>query len=238
LIDLKLIAWWTACFLGSLCSGTIQAQSWNDASVKVWNRTDSVTSAGSGTIIGSNGSVGLVLTVKHLFRSGVGEIVVLRRDRHGYRGTLLAIDECSDLAAVLIVDTDDLPQVPIARGQPMNAVLAGFGVGFHLELGEFTKALRCGDVSYSFHPKPGDSGGGLFAQDGSLAGVVWGRSSDGGVAVSASRIRRFLSWPACSRAINSPPVEYDEEVSPPPIALWHQEIQGGESCSVCLSCYR
>ena len=118
LIDSRTMAWSIVCLLAWFPPAITQAQSWNDASVKIWNRTDSITSVGSGTIIGSNGDVGLVLTVKHLFNGGAGEIVVKRRDQHGYRGTLLAVDECANLAAIMILDTDDLPQVPIARSKP------------------------------------------------------------------------------------------------------------------------
>ena len=228
MIDPRIMVWLIGFLLGWLFPGTLHAQPWSDASVKISNRTDSITSVGSGTIIGSNGSIGLVVTVKHLFKNGAGEILVRRRDQHAYLATLLAVDECSDLAAVMILDTGDLPQVPIARAQPRNAILAGFGMGFRVEAGEFTDAMD-GDVEYTFHPAQGDSGAGLFARDGSLAGVVWGRSSDSGVAVSASRLRRFLSWPACLWAFTPPAVKYDEEVPLSAELSWHQQTEGRES---------
>ena len=101
------------------------AQPWLDASVRVTNRNGRIITAGSGTVIGSNGEVGLVVTVKHLFRDGVGEIIVRRRDGHGYLGKIWAVDECADLAAIVIQDTGDLPQVQISSGQPKHAVFAG-----------------------------------------------------------------------------------------------------------------
>ena len=101
------------------------AQPWLDASVRVTNRNGRIITAGSGTVIGSNGEVGLVVTVKHLFRDGVGEIIVRRRDGHGYLGKIWAVDECADLAAIVIQDTGDLPQVQISSGQPRQAVFAG-----------------------------------------------------------------------------------------------------------------
>ena len=199
------------------------AQPWLDASVRVTNRNGRIITAGSGTVIGSNGEVGLVVTVKHLFRDGVGEIIVRRRDGHGYLGKIWAVDECADLAAIVIQDTGDLPQVQISSGQPRQAVFAGFGAGFRVEPGSFMQSSTSGDTFYTFLPTSGDSGGGLFTPNGSLAGVVWGEDGQSGVAVSAARLCHFLSHPDNLWAFAGPEEERDEgpdEGIPPVVEIF------------------
>ena len=206
--------WILGCLAAWLLSLPVEAQSWNDASVKIWNRRGGMASVGSGTIIGSNGEVGLVVTVKHLFREGVGEIVVRRRDGHGYRGKIWAVSECDDLAAIVIQDTGDLPEVMVSRQQPRAAIMAGFGSGFRVQQGRFREVSNKGDVFYTFHPADGDSGGGLFAYDGSLVGVVWGRDDEGGATVGAEKLFHFLSHPDNLWAFMGPDDDPEEDDSP------------------------
>jgi S1-C subfamily serine protease len=197
-----------------LFSVPASAQSWLEASVKITNRVGKVISAGSGTIVGSNGEVGLVVTVKHLFRDGAGEIIVQRTDGHGYRGKVWSVDECADLAAIAIADTGDLPQIMIAIGQPRQAIFIGFGAGFRAESGHFRNVSNEGDVFYTFLPTSGDSGGGVFTASGSLAGVVWGEDGQGGAVVGAARLCHFLSHPDNLWAFVGPDEETDEDIPP------------------------
>lgn len=213
-VDLRTIAWLIGYLLAWLFPLPAGAQSWNDASVKITNRNGQIVSVGSGTIIGANGEIGLVVTVKHLFRDGVGDIIVRRRDGHGYQGKLWAVDECADLAAIAIQDTGDLPQVQISIGQPRNAITAGFGAGFRVQEGRFKQASNAGDMFYTFHPTGGDSGGGVFTPKGSLAGVVWGEDGQSGATVGTDRLRRFLSHPAVLEAFTQPDEEPEGEQPP------------------------
>ena len=205
-MDLRTLGYIIGYLLGWLLGPPTRAGTWDAASVRVMNQVGGSTTHASGTILGGDGDTGFVLTVRHLLDPGVGRLVVMRRDGHGYRAKLWATDEAADLSLLGIRDTGDLPAVRLADGQPARAVLAGFGKGFRSEEGRFTGTSTEGDGFYTFHPTEGDSGGGVFTPEGRLAGVAWGRGDDGGVAVGTARVRRFLRLARRD----------DESVPPPP----------------------
>jgi hypothetical protein len=183
------------------------AQTWMDAPVRVVGyANDGTNTLASGTIIGSNGRVALVLTCRHFLR-GVQRIAVFRRDGHGYEAAVAAIHPSADLSALMIKDTRDLPTTLISYQQPSTAFMIGFGGSrspMHSASGHYLTTTNQGDIEYSFSPRDGDSGAGTFSSDGTLAGVVWGRSGMGGMTSSLDQVRQFLRQPQCMRYLVNP----------------------------------
>ena len=147
----------------------------------------------SGVVLGGNGESAVVLTARHALE-GAEEVRVYRPGAKGYRARVIAQAEDCDLAAVLVKDTGDFPVIELAASSASSAILAGFGRGDRVKLKRGELAGR-GDRTalYTFDPVAGDSGGGVFTEAGRLQGIVWGRSSDGGAAVSLDSPRIVAS---------------------------------------------
>jgi len=189
---MRALGWIVGYLLGLLSGRMTHAGAWDDASVLVTNRVGDTTSHASGTLLGGDGETAYVLSVRHLLDRGVGTLVVRRRDGHGYRAKLWAQDTQADLSLLGVHDTGDIPKVDLAPSPPSAGIMAGFGGGYRAEGGRYAGRTTEGDVMYTFAPVEGDSGGGLFTPQGRLAGVVWGRGEDGGVAVGPTRVASFL----------------------------------------------
>jgi len=147
---------------------------------------------GSGTLIDvkADGSRGLILSCAHLFAEGAGRVVVEFPDGRTHGAILAAVDHDADLAALEIAK----PQAEVAPLsldiKPAGALRAcGFGPS-----GDY----RCAGgpiLGYSERPgqqslrmagsvRSGDSGGGVFDDQGRLVAVVWGES--GGVTYAST----------------------------------------------------
>jgi len=183
-----------------LGSGIARAAPWDEAAVRIIAYHANYQALGSGVIIGANGNTGVVLTACHVIE-GPCEIVVFRRDGHGYRARLIALNARADLAALLIKDTGDLPIVSISQRLTREAIMAGYGGGNRLILqrGQYLRSYDGGDTQITFRPVDGDSGAGVFALDGSLEGIVWGRGEEGGTCVGLGLIHQFLADARCAR---------------------------------------
>jgi len=186
----------------SLDQPTIQVPSyvkpltWSDVAVRVENRVGNISEVGSGTIVAGNGQTALVVTVKHMFHSGVGRLTVERTDHHLFEARCLGTSRYADVAALEIADPG-IRTLKIATAQAPAATLIGFG-GTHRawkHSGQFVEQTSDGTVFYSFFPIPGDSGGGVFDNSGRLVGVAWGNDGESGAVVPLSDLRRALASP-------------------------------------------
>lgn len=163
---------------------------------------------GSGTIVAASGGEAIVITCRHVAAcaGGVRATSVQSPKIGRIQAKNVWIDDRADLAAILI----DLPQppsvIPVADGDSVGMVWqVGFGVGSTLDnpwkrqgkvYGRSQFASRDNkqtNLHYDFLPRSGDSGSGLFTQDGKLAGVVWGYMSNHGCAVSVGDVRAFMT---------------------------------------------
>src|SRR4051794_4615968 len=70
------------------------------AVVRISNACQAGRAFGSGTIVESGPSGGLVVTCAHLFRDGAGQLTVQLVDGRSFPGKLLKIDQVVDLAAI------------------------------------------------------------------------------------------------------------------------------------------
>ncbi|MAT73047.1 MAG: hypothetical protein CMJ58_26485 [Planctomycetaceae bacterium] len=176
------------------------------ASCRITNRQGVVESAGSGTLVDvtDDGSAGLVLTCAHLFSEGAGEVIVSfpQGGRHGAK--LVAIDREADLAAVEIATPRVTPAALAVAGDEvvLSTTTArfracGFGGDGRLQCtsGRFVGTAGGSQrVSWKFAGavRSGDSGGGVFDEQGRLVAVVWGATDGVTYASGGGPLRNFL----------------------------------------------
>ena len=170
-----------------------------------------VNSLGSGTLVESDGRLGLVLTANHVVRDARSVTVEFDDgSRNGAR--IVARNPTDDLAALVIqkpparpaVLADDEPQA----GEPLS--IGGYGatnnyrqVGGRLGgawRNSAGSAVWC-SVSGAI-ARQGDSGGPVFDNRGRFAGVVWGQDGEGTMFVRLTCLRRFFAvipvqWRVC-----------------------------------------
>lgn len=162
------------------------------------------TSSGSGILVKSSESHGIVLTNWH----------VVRTHRHGVRvcwpggskvaGKVVKWDDAWDLAAIVVEAPPVRPVAVSAKAPHLGDVLtiAGYGPSPHRyreESGACSKFLS----PTGSHPRElievkatarqGDSGGPIFNADGEVAGVLFGSKPGMTIGPSSTRIRAFMS---------------------------------------------
>jgi hypothetical protein len=166
---------------------------------------------GSGTLIATNGSEGLVLTCAHLFDSSTQSISVTFASIGRYAARLIERDRANDLAA-LTIQSPQIATIAVSNDAPAGLLTAcGFGpngqfrcirgaiAGQATAVGASYPSLTiCGAV------RPGDSGGGLLNTSGELVGVIWGQRDGLTYATCGRPVREFLNR-VCQRAGASPP---------------------------------
>src|SRR5882724_8311478 len=82
---------------------------------------------GSGTLVASNDTVGLVLTCSHLFNSSKSNIIVSFPNGRRFAANLIALDRANDLAA-LEIHRPYLAPLAISEVEPVGILTAcGFG---------------------------------------------------------------------------------------------------------------
>ena len=189
--------------LGSYtASGAEQATSHEiqTAVCRVTNRLDGTSNVGSGTLIDKtdDGREGLVLTCAHLFREGTGEIFLSFADGKTHRAKLIDLDPQADLAAIAIANPTGKPaDVVLEMSDQTRLYACGYGprgvyrCAVGLPVGQAASAgqrsLLIGDAVRS-----GDSGGGVFDQQGRLVAVIWGEAQGVTYASYGGPLRRFL----------------------------------------------
>jgi len=191
-----------------------------DAIVRVANKLPGKIYYGSGALVYRGDRLGLVLTCRHTFDRGQGDIEVQFRDGRRYGAKLAALDQTWDLGG-LIIARPHVEPLPIADGhaQPGDEVtLCGYGENGRL-------VCRSGPVITYGRPKgadknatmfarafvrQGDSGGPTLDQAGRLVGVTWGGDdrTHTASATYAGQVREFLetgTWQPWRRNQNRTP---------------------------------
>lgn len=168
-----------------------------------------VRAGGSGTLIGTDGKQGLVLSCGHLFEHGGRTVSVKFPTIQGTAtGAVIGLDLKVDLSMITIAAPAGIygPTCVRAARQTDSELLA---IGFPW----YAKGKQCftsgkslgydgNDLHFAAHPfvHSGYSGGALLAPDGSFVGVVCGYGDDYSYAPSGPALVRFVSrWMPCAR---------------------------------------
>lgn len=157
---------------------------------------------GSGTLVGTSGDQGLVVTNWHVVRDAKGRIEVVFPDGFRSAANVLATDADWDLAALAIWRPAVEP-VPLAAGAPRAGeplTIAGYGSGrYRAVTGRCTQYVAPGTnlpfemVELSVAARQGDSGGPIFNGRGELAGVLFGAARGTTTGSYCGRVRWFLA---------------------------------------------
>lgn len=174
---------------------------WFNCIVRITNDTG----RGSGTIVGKVGRKAIVLTAGHVFvddetgQEHVGVIRVYKVNGEVYPGRFLGRFAAADLAAVEI----DVPpglEGTINVADVPSRIAHLFGFGSKGKIHTHTGTYRSGSL-YDMEIGFGDSGAGVFSDDGKLQGVGVGfaRTLQGrpAVVVPLAQVQSFLSTPTC-----------------------------------------
>jgi S1-C subfamily serine protease len=191
-------------------------------------------SAGSGTVVATDGERSLVLTARHVTGTDFGvKLTVAAPDGRTVAGTLVAYDAAADLAAVEV--PADLPAAAVAARRPaVGAAVRQWGC-----TGGGKRAAKAGtftDYGATIQADGGDSGCGVFDAAGRLVAVTVGKTARFDPAtghvldvpgdahcVRLADVRRFLGtvhkrsgrWRGLAGlAADAGPV------APPPVPMW------------------
>ncbi len=167
---------------------------------RIQNRLSGSNNLGSGTLIDrtNDGRQGLILTCAHLFHEGVGSVVVTFSDGRTHGAKLLAIDREADLAALVIANPQVEPaRVSLTALQQGQLFACGYGPRgvYRCAVGrDVGQASTEGQLSLMISDgvRSGDSGGGVFDQQGRLVAVIWGESQGVTYASYGKPLQRFL----------------------------------------------
>ena len=166
---------------------------------------------GSGTLIDVSENRGIVITNWHVIRDvatrdgairdGAGKIRVRFPDGFVAEASVLQSDKTWDLAALAIARPRVKP-VKLAERIPRIGdalTVIGYGSGtYRQSAGRLLQFCAPGMtepaeiIEVTTPVRSGDSGGPIFAQDGSLAGVIFGSASGTTNGSHAGRVRMFL----------------------------------------------
>jgi len=196
------LSWLMFVVLALACSAAASGQSspCHQAVCRVHNQLGAVANVGSGTLVDKteDGSQGLVLTCWHLFREGNGKIVVEFGNGQTHGARIVAHDEKADLAALVISKPWPEPvQVGFVLDQNARLSACGFGSSGRYRCahgivigeshGEGQQSLLVSDAVRS-----GDSGGGVFDEQGRLVAVIWGERSGVTYASHGAPLKNFI----------------------------------------------
>ena len=156
---------------------------------------------GSGTLVSVKGDEGIVITNWHVIRDRVGEVSVRFPDGFVSKAKVLKIDKTWDLAALSIARPKVKPVKLSAEIPKIGDVLtiAGYASGdYRHATGRMLQFCSPGTtepaeiLEITTAARNGDSGGPIFAKDGTLAGVLFGSASGTTNGSHSGRVRRFL----------------------------------------------
>ncbi|MBN1908433.1 MAG: trypsin-like peptidase domain-containing protein [Pirellulales bacterium] len=159
------------------------------------------TSLGSGALVATAGSYGLVVTNWHVICDTRGHIEVVFPDGFRSSATLVKFDRDWDLAALIIWRPRVRP-IPLASARPQIGeplAIAGYGRGnyriaagqctaYVAPLGSFPSEM----IEVSAGARKGDSGGPILNRQGELAGVLFGSAWGKTTGSHCLRVREFL----------------------------------------------
>lgn len=156
----------------------------NPAIVRVGNQVGNGINWGSGTLVEVNPdtNTGVVVSVKHMFREGVGQIVVLFPDGKQYVGRDHAVSQDCD-TSVIFIDMPNVQPIPFAEANPRPGEIVtssgyggdgiyGYNRGPTISYGSLES--RYDSMSIGGVARSGDSGGPMLNQQGQLVGIVYG----------------------------------------------------------------
>jgi Trypsin-like peptidase domain len=210
--------------------------------VRIENHQGASTGFGSGLILTDTG---LVLTCRHIFDAGVGQIIVRRSDGTAWAAKFLTTDPANDLGAVQIRPPGQIPKVRYADSQPAQAVIVGFpgrGLAATARVGRYEQTAN---VYYNVNSPRGVSGGPVFRPGTlDLVGIQWGADGRSSVVTDIMAVRRFLMQPTCFQffrrqpkvinvnvnglgttpVVTAPPVAVTPEPTPTPVVTQPQII--------------
>lgn len=168
---------------------------------RVSNQVGGANNLGSGTLIDktADGREGLVLTCAHLFSEGTGDVLVEFSDGKSHRARLIDLDKQADLAALAIAYPTGQP-VEVILEMSSQAKLQACGYGprgvYRCAVGpRVGEAASVGQMSLLIGDsvRSGDSGGGVFDEQGRLVAVIWGEAQGVTYASYGQPLRHFLN---------------------------------------------
>lgn len=194
------LSWLAVVLIALICSAAAYGQSTGSAVCRVHNRLGGFANVGSGTLVDKteDGREGLVLTCWHLFREGTGQVVVQFDDGHSHGARVVALDRDADLAALAIANPRaESVGVNLTIGRHAKLSACGFGhtgqyrcaVGIN---GGESRAPGQTSLLVKGAVRSGDSGGGVFDEQGQLVAVVWGERDGVTYASCGTPLRDFL----------------------------------------------
>lgn len=175
---------------------------------------------GSGTLIAASAEKGIVITNWHVIRDRAGAISVKFPDGFVAKAKVLKIDKIWDLAALSIARPRAKPVKLSDKIPKIGDVLtiAGWASGtYRHSTGRMLQFCAPGMtepaeiLEITTAARNGDSGGPIFAQDGTLAGVLFGSASGTTNGSHAGRVRHFLQ-PVIAQVASA--AESQEDVRP------------------------
>lgn len=156
---------------------------------------------GSGTLVTVSEKKGLVITNWHVIRDAAGTITVHFPDGFTSTATVVKTDKIWDLAALSIARPNAEP-VKLSASVPQIGdamTVAGYGSGnYRQSSGRVLQYCAPGMtepndiIEVTTAARNGDSGGPIFALDGTLAGVLFGSISGTTNGSHVGRVREFL----------------------------------------------
>lgn len=187
---------------GVLANAAPRQQVAHPAVVRVIVSERGGTSYGSGTLVGTSPSHGLVVTNWHVVRDAAGPIMVIFPDGFRSPASVMKIERDWDLAALAIWRPNVEPVV-LATAAPRpgeTLTIAGYGPGwFRAVSGRCTQYVAPGSnmpfemVELAAHARNGDSGGPILNRRGELAGVLFGAAAGHTTGSYCGRVRWFLA---------------------------------------------
>lgn len=155
---------------------------------------------GSGTLVASNDTIGLVLTCSHLFDTSKSQIIVAFANGGKFCANLVDLDRANDLAA-LAIRRPDVEPLTVSDNEPGGILTAcGFGPNgiFRCVRGNITGHPTADGATYpsttiSGAVRPGDSGGAILDAHEHVIGVVWGQRDGQTYATCGRPVHEFLS---------------------------------------------
>lgn len=170
--------------------------------MRVIAQDESGRSLGSGALVATNESFGLVLTNWHVIRDTAKPPTVVFPDGFQSAATIARVDRDWDLAA-LVIWRPRVDPIPLAATFPQpgdQLAIAGYGKGqYGVDTGRCTQYLSPGKhhpyelVELSASARQGDSGGPIFNDRGELAGVLFGSAFGRTTGSHSGRVRQFLA---------------------------------------------
>lgn len=190
------------------------------AIVRIIAPENSGTSMGSGVLVDSNRTQGLILTNWHVIRDSRSGVLVQFPDGFQSAGTVVRWDEPWDLAAVVIWKPRATP-LPLAPEKPRPGeplTIAGYGRGpFRTETGACTQYLAPGSgyplefVELEATARQGDSGGPILNARGEVAGVLFGQNDGRTIGSCTTRLKAFLAEVGSTGFQSLPIAEFSAE---------------------------